>query len=360
MVPRSRLDTVVDDGVAAGLFPGAVAAVSVSGEVRHRQAYGHAVLHDAPPAAMTAETLFDIASLTKVVGTTAALMALCGSGELRVDDSLARFGPAPHSDITIRMLLRHRAGLWEWQPLYFQTAGGRAAQLVAARLPLRYHVDVGRHYSDLGMILLGGVIEKVTGCRLDRAVSDLVLIPMGMVGTGFGPVARAVAAAEGLGDAIEQRMVATNEPYPVLLENAGFDGWRTGLIRGEVSDGNAFHALGGIGGHAGLFSTVDDLLRFGHGLLDLECPIATTAVVSEFLAPGPDGQALGFWHRDGFRGPAYWHSGFTGTRLLIEPASRLVVVLLTNRLHSRGAHPAYPPDIAPVWEAVLEAAAAFR
>ena len=121
-----------------------------------------------------------------------------------------------------------------------------------------------QHYSDLGFLLLGRIISAVTGLPLDAAVRELVTAPLGLDRTGYGPIAAPVASSS-VGDAAERRMVATGEPYPILTADRDF-AWREGEITGSVNDGNSFHAAGGVSGHAGLFSTADDLLTLGAAL----------------------------------------------------------------------------------------------
>ena len=162
----------------------------------------------------------------------------------------------------------------------------------------------------------------MSGERLDAAVRRLVTEPLGMASTGYGPVAAETAVAYGHGDDIEQAMIRDGEPYPVTIERTVPARFRTDWVRGEVSDGNAFHAMHGISGHAGLFSTLDDLARFGAALLD-ESPVWSRAVLDDFLTPGPDGQAIGFWWQPATGGPAYGHPGFTGAQVPGRPGRSL-------------------------------------
>lgn len=356
------LEAVLQSGINAGLTPGAVAAISVHGQVTARAAAGLANSVDG--TAMTDDTVFDLASLTKVVGTTTALMALTARGELDPADPLARFLDWPNTELTLTHLLTHTAGLQPWQPLYQQVATLADAVDLIRLLPLAGPLGSARRYSDLGLILLGAVVEKVTASALADAVAELVTEPLGMTATGFRPpgtpAPHGTIAATSPGDGIEQQMIATGEPYPVIIDGE-FTGWRDQLLIGEVADCNAFHALGGVAGHAGIFSTLDDLLTFGHGLLGFGEYPATREVVDRFLQPGPNDQALGWWTREFDSGPAAWHSGYTGTRLLAHPATGTLAVLLSNRLHAlvgTQAHPApaVAPDIAPLWAGVVNAA----
>jgi serine-type D-Ala-D-Ala carboxypeptidase len=344
---NSRPDDVLQRGLAGRLYAGVTARVVRDGDVVHEAVLGQAV-EGADPEPLWNGALFDIASCTKAVATTASVMALVTRGELSVDDPLKRFLPSPDPRITLRHLMTHRAGLVEWQPLYLGSATREEAVALAAALPLRYPVGEGRHYSDHGLILTGAVVERVTGMRLDEAVRTLVTAPLGMSDTGYGPVPAERAVAYGHGDDIEQAMIREGEPYPVTLQRTHTVAFRQGWVRGEVSDGNAFHAMRGVSGHAGLFSTLDDLARFGTALLD-QSPVWSRPVLDAFLQPGPDDQALGFWWLPAAGGPAYGHPGFTGARFLVDPAARSVAVLLSNRLHVMAPGDRVPPDIGPVW-----------
>jgi len=289
-------------------------------------------------------TRFDVASVSKVVATTSALHRLASLGDLRLDEPLETFiaGTSCAPGTTLATLMRHRAGLWEWQPLYLARTpeGDRADPFDAlAALPLRYPPDDHRAYSDLGFILLGHVVEKVTRMPLDQAVSELVTVPLGLNDTGYGPVTGDVAASAN-GDGIEQEMIRTGSPYPVLYAPQDV-AWRSYELVGEVNDGNCYRALGGVSGHAGIFSTVADLLRLGRSLAgagerdDLWSPDTT----GQIFAEGPDaGQALG-WRTmpvqlGGERRTMLWHPGFTGCGIGLVPGTGVAVVMLSNRLLS--------------------------
>lgn len=346
--PAGRPDDVLRHGVEGRLYAGVAARVVRGGEVVHEAVLGDAFHDGDRREPLRQSALFDIASCTKAVATTAAVMALVTRGELSVDDALRRYLPSSDARVTLRHLLTHRAGLVEWQPLYLGSGSSDEAVALAADLPLRYPVGDGRHYSDHGLILTGAVVERVMGMRLDEAVAELVTAPLEMTSTRYGPVPPEQAVAYGHGDDIEQAMLRDGEPYPVTLERTHTVEFRDGWVRGEVSDGNAFHAMRGISGHAGLFSTLDDLTRFGTALLE-ESAVWSRPVLDSFLQPGPDEQALGFWWLPAAGGPAYGHPGFTGARFLVDPAARSVAVLLSNRLHVMAPGQRVPPDIGPMW-----------
>jgi serine-type D-Ala-D-Ala carboxypeptidase len=266
----------------------------------------------------------------------------------------------------VRQLLQHRAGLWEWWPLYVRERERHAALAAAQELPLRYPPGSGRHYSDLSFMLLGAIVEEITTEPLDAAAARWVLEPLGLSASGFlrrwSPTPAGPVAATSLGDRWERQMVTTGEPYPVTEDPDDFTGWRTHVLCGEVADGNAFHAFHGVAGHAGLFSTAADLAAFGRALLTDHWP---REVVAEFTADGPDpGQALGFRTREldvpapaggqgqqGKRVRLVGHPGFPGARLEVAPERGVAVALVTNRLHPQST----PVPIDEDWDALLRA-----
>jgi serine-type D-Ala-D-Ala carboxypeptidase len=276
---------------------------------------------------------FDVGSLTKVVVTTTALMRL----DVELGAPVRRWVPAFHGgakdDVTVADLLAHVGGLWEWWPLYVRHADDPLG--AAARLPLRYAPRTSPHYSDLGFMLLGQVVERESGLPLAQAAHALVLEPAGMRASGFG-ACDAVPSARG--DAIERRMVETGEPYPVAEDAAAFAGWRTELVSGEPNDGNAHHAFGGVAGHAGLFATAADLARWAVALLGGE--LAPRARVDAHLAAVAGDRTLGLRRYDGgFVG----HGGFPGAELRLSPRDGGIAVLLGNRLLAPGGTVALGP-----------------
>lgn len=313
------------------------------------------------PAPLTPDSVFDLASVSKLAGTTAALMSLVESGAVDVAGPARDWLPALPAEIRVRDLLRHRAGLAEWWPVYAASpeivasgTGPTDPAATIAALPARYPRDAERHYSDLGFMLLGLIVARAAGRPLDDAVRRLVFEPAGMTGAhyrpgGDGPAVPLVAT--GHGDWYERRMLATDQPYPTGIAPSAFDRWREYTIVGEVHDGNAWHGFGGVAGHAGLFGGADDLVAFGRALLAADGPWRPETV-RRFAAAGPDaGQGLGFW-----RWPehdAIGHSGFTGIRFGVLPDARRVVLLMTNRVHATGTRLL---DLNPYWDRILTAA----
>jgi serine-type D-Ala-D-Ala carboxypeptidase len=374
-IPRSDDTSTVCAGLeaaATGLArgddapPGVVLAISQAGAIEHC-AVGAAQAFDdvrplLAPAPFTLQTRTDIGSVTKVVATTTALMKLVSAGEVQLERTLSEILPwtasTPCATATLTQLLEHRAGLWEWWPLYLRARSSQAALALAAAQPLRDTPDHRRRYSDLGFQLLGAVVAHIAGRPLDDAVQELVLGPFGLRASHYGrPGGGAPVAASSTGDWIERRMIETGDPYPVDGDAGSFTGWRTHVLVGEVNDGNAFHAFGSVAGHAGMFSSARDLLCFGDVLrqcLDGAGPVPE-ATVRRFLTPGADAiQGLGFRRWSTADGDAWGHTGFPGVAVAIVPDLQATVVMVTNRLHVSGT----PRPTEPMWEIALRAACA--
>lgn len=337
--------------------PGALVAVATGDDLRYAVAGSAQRIAGREPVPMSWKVRTDAGSLTKIVGTTAALMSLADAGEVILDEPAGRYlAQLAMSAASVRDLLEHRAGLWEWWPLYLTGARNSDAVDVAAALPLRYAPRSGRHYSDLGFILLGELTARVAGAPLTEAVDELALSRFGLTETAYAaPVPAGPVAASSLGDGIEQHMITTRTPYPVTGDVADFDRWRSHVLMGEVNDGNAFHAFGGAAGHAGLFTTAADLLRFGRGVLDSitgAAPVSVTTAATFTAAGTSHKQALGFRRWSTTSGPAIGHTGFPGVAFALLPERDAAVVMITNRLHAAGA----PRSTDDMWDAVLRAA----
>ncbi len=354
-------------------FPGAVLLVARNGVVAKHTAYGHAQTYrdDTPldePRPMRPETLFDVASCTKVLATTASVMALVDDGAVSLDAPVARWIPDVPDSVTVRRLLTHTAGLWEWQPIYLWAVTPADAVSHVTGLPLRYGVGEDRHYSDLGFMLLGEIVRRASARSLPDYVRSEVHRPLGMTSTQFRPRGREGVAATSLGNPYEQQMIETGEPYPILDGGSveDFDGWREHTLVGEVNDGNCAYAFDGAAGHAGLFATAHDIAVFaqtvanggGYG----NRRVFAESTVDEFTSDAfHSGQGLGFWtHRfadvSGLGDGGVGHSGFTGAEFAVDRDDDLVIVLLTNRLH-----PQLPvASVEPSWRAVQEGVGTAR
>jgi beta-glucosidase-like glycosyl hydrolase/CubicO group peptidase (beta-lactamase class C family) len=359
------VDALVERAVAARAFPGAVLALGKDGALAHLHAFGRLDYgHDAP--AVLPDTIYDLASLTKIIVTTAVAMILVDEGRLDLAQGVSSFVPGFHGGakdrVTVEQLLTHSSGLDWWGPLYKDTVGHEAYLEKIQAMDLVYEPGTRSLYSDLGLFLLGEVLERVAGERLDVFARRRVLEPLGMTDTTYRP-----------GPALLPRIAPT--------EN---DPWRGRVLRGEVHDENAF-ALGGVAPHAGLFGTAPDLARFAQMILNggvLESQrIVSRATIERFTrrcgVPGSS-RALGWdtpvsgtaprsstpgepgYSSAGtlFSERAFGHTGFTGTSLWIDPERQLFVILLTNRVHPTRQNDAIRQVRADVADAVVRALAA--
>lgn len=288
---------------------------------------------------MTVETSFDAASITKIISTTAVIMRLRDQMRVSLEDKVAEYLPLwasnEKSSITIKDLLTHRSGLNEWVPLYLRYHDADSAHEYIGQSPLKYPVGQSRHYSDLGFMTLGKIIEVIVKEPLDDVFAEMIAAPLQLNSTQYSkPASPENVAISSLGDRFERQMVLTQSPYPIDLEIPADISWREHWLSGEVNDGNAFKTLNSVSGHAGLFTTVSDMVTFGQSLLSPNT-FFSEEVLSEFLAPSPDSIQL-----SGFRtwrdGNYFGHTGFTGMALAINPRRNEVVALGTNRLVADG------------------------
>ncbi|MEO7269952.1 MAG: serine hydrolase domain-containing protein [Knoellia sp.] len=314
---------------------------------------------DAAGAPMEADTVHDLASVTKLV-TTCALMALVSRGDLDLDWPVSRHISWSGPDPTTRQLLQHRAGLLPWQPLHHAARQSTDVHARVPALPRGGPLDMAFAYSDLSFITLGAVVEAITGHPLDVTIGELVTRPLGLglhyrPGSGAPEDGRGIAESA-LDESWEERMIVTGEPYAVVLPpdpQLPAVNRRQGPIRGTVHDGNAFHAMGGVSGHAGLFGTVPDLVILGRALLDTTHGLWRSDVVEEFTTPGPDPlQGLGFRVRPLSQGRLAWHPGFTGTALGVRLGGEPSVIAMATNRHLQDAAPV-PTDR--LWECALRA-----
>jgi CubicO group peptidase (beta-lactamase class C family) len=373
------VDSILQSAVDSRLIPGAVIQIKKENEIICRKAFGFAERNDdhnmplAHPVPMTADCLFDLASLTKVVGTTTSIMLLVDRGLINVNDPVGKYIPAFNAgdkkQITIRHLLTHTAGLITWYPLFYRAHNKQEAYQLIDELPLAFPVGKSRHYSDLGFILLGEIIEKVSGMPLDQFDQKNIFIPLGMHHTTYNPLASGFAkfAATSHGNPYETRMVHDTSLGYVFkeIDPNQWNGWRTYTLRGEVNDGNAWYALKGVSGHAGLFSTVDDLQKLVDMLMNrgkvAGAPFISEKTIQLFLTPDDFKNGLGWMMDPGDSfmkdGPAgtFGHTGFTGTSLAVVPSLQLSIILLINR-QNMGLLPGgyyYNPN--PLRKAIFEA-----
>ena len=324
------LDPIIDKAIAEQEIPGAVLIVGHDGQVVYRKAYGSRALEPRREA-MTLDTVFDCASLTKVVATTTAVMQLWEQGKLRMNDPVAKylpeFGQNGKHDITVRQLLVHYSGLapdldltkpWEGK----ETAYRMAFDAAPERAPGAAFI-----YSDINFIVLGALVERLSGEPLDEYSAEHIFAPLGMKETRFVPP-----------HSWEPRIAPTEDD-----ENHR-------LLRGVAHDPSA-RRMGGVAGHAGVFSTAADLAIFAQALLDGGSGILTPATIAKMTVPQQPVNSTvlrGFgWDIDSplssNRGEllpvgGFGHTGFTGTSLWIDPATKTYIVLLTNAVHMNIVH----------------------
>ncbi|MEO8852344.1 MAG: serine hydrolase [Ginsengibacter sp.] len=353
---RTTVDSILQTEVNNNVIPGAVIEIIKGNQVLCRKAFGYAERNDYdnkpldPPEVMTTDDLFDLASLTKVVGTTTSIMLLVDRGLLKVDDHVGKYIPAfnvgDKKQITIRNLLTHTAGLITWYPLFYRASNKQEAYQLISELPLAFPVGKLRRYSDLGFMLLGEIIEKISGMPLDQFDQKNIFIPLGMNHTTYNPLASGrftKFAATSHGNPFETRMVHDTSLGYVFkeIDPNQWNGWRHYNLRGEVNDGNAWYALKGVSGHAGIFSTVSDLQKLVDMLMH-QGKVGSKQFISKktiqlFLTKDDFKNGLG-WMMDpdnSFMKNApvgsFGHSGFTGTSIAVVPSLDVSVILLINR-----------------------------
>ena len=337
------IDAVVESAIRDGDLPGAVVLVWHRGETVYRKAFGQRSVTPVSEA-MTSDTIFDLASLTKVVATAPAVMMLVEGGRVRLRDPAARYIPGfdrhGKDRITVEHLLTHTSGLRADFPLEREFQGSATAVTLAIDERLVDPPGTRVVYSDINFIVLAEIVARVSGEPFDQFVERRLLKPLGMNETGFLPT-----RDKG------PRIAPTESCRPL--------GWPCGdaagasMLRGTVHDPTA-RRMGGVAGHAGLFGTADDLARFGAmllagGALDdvrVLAPLTVARMTRPATPPGmADQRGLG-WdigsryssnRGDLFSAGSYGHTGFTGTSIWIDPATQTVVVFLSNRVHPNGS-----------------------
>ena len=324
----ASIDRVVTRGIRAGGYPGAAVVVGRKGAAVWQKGYGS--LGWTGSARVSADrTIYDLASLTKVIGTTTAVMVLYDEGRLQLDAPVLTYIPdfvAEYKEsVTIRHLLTHRSGLPAGRDLWRIAYNTTQARQAVIDTPLECRPGTCFIYSDLGADMLGFVVETVSGEPLDQFLGEKVFGPLGMSDTFFKPA-----------DSLRARVAPTE-----LTPPRGYP------LQGEVHDENAY-ALGGVAGHAGLFSTAADLSIFAQMMLNggvyNGVRIVSDSTVALFTRRAAGSRGLGWdtCNGDGGCGEhlserAYGHTGFTGTSIWIDPDREMFVVLLTNRVHAARA-----------------------
>ncbi|MBI3650323.1 MAG: DUF1343 domain-containing protein [Acidobacteria bacterium] len=367
----ARIDEAVEKSIQRQETPGAVVLVGRKGKIVYRQAYGNRAL-EPQVEALTVDTIFDLASLTKVVATATAMMILVEQGKVKLSDPVIRylpeFGQAGKAHITVEQLLTHRAGFVPDSPLRDYEDGAEKAMQRIYQLAPEYEPGTRFVYSDVGYIVAAEIIQRVTGKRLDEFAEENIYKPLGMTHTGFyltgeqifrdiepqlrqsqfeSPQVFSVKARK---NKTKTALVSQN-PIAPTERREGRKGDQKSFMRGEVHDPRAY-LLGGVAGHAGLFSTADDLAIFCQMILNggiykgvrVLSPYAVERMtmprgvpVNELRGIGWDvGSSFSTNRGDLFPLGTFGHTGFTGTSIWIDPASQTFVIILTNRVHPHG------------------------
>ncbi|HUK48777.1 MAG TPA: serine hydrolase [Terriglobales bacterium] len=324
----NALDSIVETSIQNHEVPGAVLLVGHDGKVIYRKAYGNRSL-EPKVEPMTVDTIFDLASLTKVIATTTAVMQLEQQGRIKLNDPVVKyipeFGQNGKTDITLRDLLTHYSGLApdiDLTPNFNSKAA--AYSLAFAETPVA-PPETRFIYSDTNFIVLGALVERLTGMSLDVYCAQNIFVPLGMSHTRFLP---------------PPEWIPQIAPTQYDENNQ--------MLRGVVHDPRS-RRMGGVAGHAGLFSTADDLAKFAQMLLDGGGTILSPLIVRKMTSPQqppnlPAVRGLG-WDIDSpfssNRGEllpvgSFGHTGFTGTSVWIDPTTRTYIILLTNAVHPRG------------------------
>ncbi len=367
-VPRLKIDwqpvmQYLDSAVARGAAPGAVLGVIHDGE---RFVFGTGRLGDLDAGRPGPGTLYDLASLTKVVGLTTGLMLAVSEGKIELDAPVQRYVPAfagaEKEKITVRLLLGHAGGLPAWRPLFREVSSRQDAFTLADTTPLEYSPGSRDVYSDLGAIVLTQILETVYHQRIDSLLEQRIFGPLGLTSLRYLPPPGWLSR------------IAPTEMDP----------WRGRVLRGEVHDENAA-VMDGVSGHAGLFGSVEDLLGFAEWMIavgndgtterrkvgvsdgstsDHTFPTFPRSVVQTFttrqnLVPGSS-RALGWDTPDSGSSSgrllsphSVGHTGFTGTSLWIDFDRRVAIVLLSNRVHPTRNNPRWNPVRAGVADLVM-------
>lgn len=325
----SEIDFVVERGLKRGSMPGAVVLVGYQGKVVFLKAYGDRQVKP-EKVAMTTDTVFDLASLTKPIATATSIMKLVEEGKLKLSDPVAKYIPEfavnGKQDVTIYQLLTHQGGLIPDNSIKdYQDGPAKAMERIYA-LKLYYEPGTRFAYTDVGFILLGDIVKRITGESVHAFSQKNIFRPLGMQETGYLPA-----------DELKQRAATTQE--------------RNGhWMQGEVHDPRSYR-LGGVAGHAGLFSTAEDLAVYAQMMLNqgrykgaqvlkpetIEIMTRGYQVVDDIRGLGWDSLSRYSSNRgDLFSRHAFGHGGFTGTAIWMDPAQDLFVIFLSNRVHPNG------------------------
>jgi uncharacterized protein YbbC (DUF1343 family)/CubicO group peptidase (beta-lactamase class C family) len=336
-----RIDASIEQAIASGQIPGAVVVVGRRGKIALVRAVGRRAIEPASEP-MTRDTIFDMASLTKPIATATSVMILIDEGKLGVGDRISRLLPefANHGKgpITVEQLLRHRAGFVPDNPLNDYQQGADQAWRRIAEFDLMSPPGEQFRYSDVGFLVLGRLVERRSGQRLDVFAHEKIFKPLGMADAHFRPI-------DAQGHTTSR--IPADRIAPTERDKPGGQ-----MLRGAVHDPRS-RALGGVAGHAGLFATADALAIYAQMLLNggvgpngrrILSPLAVRRMIDSAATPPGQRRGLGWDIETSFSAPrgslfgptSFGHTGFTGTSLWIDPETESFVVILTSRLHPDG------------------------
>ncbi|MDU7652440.1 MAG: serine hydrolase, partial [Clostridium sp.] len=369
----SKIDDLVNENIKNGTFPGGVVLVAKDGKIVYEKAFGGSQKYDMgkeleKPRKTSVETIYDLASVTKVMATTQAIMKLSYEGKLDVNDKVIKhipeFGKNGKENVKIKDLLTHTSGLTPWKPTFYYASTPEEELKFICDLPLEYETGTDRKYSDFSFMTLGFIVEAVAGEKLDEYVENEIYKPLGMDDTMYVPLNKNASlkdriAATSWGNPYEYKMVDDdNFGYVCEEEAEDFKGWRDYTLIGEVNDGNAWYANKGVAGHAGVFSTASDLSKLGQLILNGGTYNGVTlydqATVDEFTSiQSKFGHGYGWeinrgGENSGYMGKyandnVFGHTGFSGTQVIFDKENDLQIISLTNKqnngVNESGSYP---------------------
>lgn len=394
----AAVSQLVDDDIAEQQLPGAVVQVGHDGKVVLRQAYGSRRLASepgldgrlGPPEPMTVDTIFDLASLTKIIVTTTAVLQFYEQGKVEIDEPVQTYLPEfntgndpRRAQVTLRMLLTHTSGIGgdlsrqgPWGLAAADRADGLNRALTA---PLEFEPGVVFHYSDIGFILLGTIVERISGEPLDVYAHDHIFVPLGMLDTAYLPAGKACGPHRIIGNALavdadgpeansrnrircpdgswSTGLLARIAPTARDEDTPGLNPHLGRLLRGTVHDPTA-RRMGGVTGSAGVFSTAQDVGRYAQALLDrlagrpsrfplTQSTVALMTTPQQPASAGTEQRGFG-WDIDTYQSTprgtifpvgSFGHTGFTGVTVWMDPGSDSYVIVLANVIHQRGGPP---------------------
>ena len=369
----SKIDDLVNENIKNGTFPGGVVLVAKDGKIVYEKAFGGSQKYDMgkeleKPRKTSVETIYDLASVTKVMATTQAIMKLSYEGKLDVNDKVIKhipeFGKNGKENVKIKDLLTHTSGLTPWKPTFYYASTPEEELKFICDLPLEYETGTDRKYSDFSFMTLGFIVEAVAGEKLDEYVENEIYKPLGMDDTMYVPLNKNASlkdriAATSWGNPYEYKMVDDdNFGYVCEEEAEDFKGWRDYTLIGEVNDGNAWYANKGVAGHARVFSTASDLSKLGQLILNGGTYNGVTlydqATVDEFTSiQSKFGHGYGWEINRGGENSVYMgkyandnvfgHTGFSGTQVIFDKENDLQIISLTNKqnngVNESGSYP---------------------